>query len=75
MVLALFLRLSVHCACDSTLYVVSLLSYTQFLYLCKSNEVVLKRNMLNQEISQGKLQNLEGKDSVSGLGFFFSLSR
>lgn len=40
---------------------------TQFLYLCKSNEAVLKRNILNPEISQGKLQSLEWKDLVLGL--------
>jgi len=40
---------------------------TQFLCLLKSNEAVLMRNILNSEISEGKMQNLEGKDSIPGL--------
>lgn len=40
---------------------------TQFLYLYKCNEAALERKKLNPEISEGKLQNVEGKESVPGL--------
>lgn len=35
--------------------------------MCKSNGAVLKRNILKSEISQSKLQDLEGRDLIPGL--------
>lgn len=52
--------LPISCHCFPTLA-------TPFLYLCKPNEAMLKRSILNSEISQGKLQNLEGRDLIPGL--------